>query len=416
MKNKEDAEGGKYDLAWILLPRENLTTLVFRFQHHYRVYARQSSVPSGAGPGSALETKVIGKTFKVDLSKGYYASGSSITLMYEPNRDDPVRKLGDIYMRGSNTERVRLPWEDSGATTQDIVPPQPEFSALEVYAASSSGKPVFGEHGEYDKHVARALREQLGSDDLKTQLSARRVLVQNGGRSFKFVTDSLNALSENEYDRDLLIHNLAKAVEEIEAQGAPAPAEINIKLGAVFYDAHDYESSASYFDKATSQPLDNWGLYSSRGFAYLQTGQFQKAIDSFKAYLTKVPPYFAQAVTYADIGLCYERLGRYDDAEASYRKALKIDPTSPYAYNALAYMLVGRGERLTEALSLVEHALQLDAKNPHFKDTKGWILYKLGKPLDGLVLVKEARGAEPDNVEIQNHFSQLQAVVNPSAK
>jgi len=184
----------------------------------------------------------------------------------------------------------------------------------------------------------------------------------------------------------------------------------------VFYDAHDYESSASYFDKATSQPLDNWGLYSSRGFAYLQTGQFQKAIDSFKAYLTKVPPYFAQAVTYADIGLCYERLGRYDDAEASYRKALKIDPTSPYAYNALAYMLVGRGERLTEALSLVEHALQLDAKNPHFKDTKGWILYKLGKPLDGLVLVKEARGAEPDNVEIQNHFSQLQAVVNPSAK
>jgi tetratricopeptide (TPR) repeat protein len=417
VKNREDAsEEGKYDLAWILLPRENLTTLVFRFQHHYRVYARQVPVPSGTRPSGAFETKVIGKTFKVDLSKSYYTPGSSITLTYEPNRDDPVRKLGDIYLRGPNTERVKLPWEDGGAITQDIVPSPTVFSALKVYAASSGGKPVFGEHGEYDKHTARELREQLGSDDLKTQLSARRVLVQNGTRSFRFISDSLNALSENGDDHDLLIHNLAKAAEDIEAQGAPVPADINVRLGALFYDAHDYESSAHYFDKATDLPIDSWGLYFPRGYAYFQTGQFQKAIDSYKAYLAKVPPYFSQALAYTDIGICYERMGRYDDAEASYRKAMQIDPAYPNSYNALSFMLADRGERLTEALSLVEHALRLDAKDPHFKDTKGWVLYKLGDPQDGLALIKEARGAEPSDAAIQNHFSQLQSLVNPPAK
>jgi predicted Zn-dependent protease len=58
----------------------------------------------------------------------------------------------------------------------------------------------------------------------------------------------------------------------------------------------------------------------------------------------------------------------------------------------------------------------LDAKDPHFKDTKGWVLYKLGDPQDGLALIKEARGAEPSDAAIQNHFSQLQSLVNPPAK
>jgi tetratricopeptide (TPR) repeat protein len=409
-KNEGASEQGKYDLAWILLPREHITTLVFRFQHHYRVYASQPPVPSGVGPGSALESKVIGKTFKVDLSS-HYLQGTSITLLYEQNRDDPVRKLGDIYMRGPSNERVRIPWEDIAANGRDIAPRWQWLSALSVYAAS--GKFVFGEHGEYDIHTARALREQLGSDDLKTQVSARRVLVQNGKRSFKFIVDSLNESSETGYDRDLLIHNLANATDEIEAQGSPAPPDIYLKLATLFCDARDYESSARYFDKVSGQTFDKPEVYFKRGYAYSQTGQFQRAIDSFNTYLTKTPVPSSQALTYADIGWCYKSMDRYDDAEASYRKAMLTDPTFPYGYNNLAYMLAERGERLTEALSLADRALRLDAKNPHFKDTKGWVLYKLGKPQDGLALVKEAHDAEPYNAKIQEHFSQLQALVKP---
>lgn len=416
VKNKDaTSKDGRYDLAWILLPHESLKTLVFRFQHHYVAYANQSSAPdpSGIAPTGGVETRVISKDFKVDLSKIRYAPGATITLLYQANADDPVRRLGDLYLRQESGDLVELPWESAYTGPADL----PGFSAAEtVYAASPDKASVFGEKGEYDPYTARVLREQLGSGDLKTQLDARRVVVQGGKRSFRFIAESLSAPVDPTYDRNLLIHNLASATAEIEAQGIPAPPDLELTLADSLYKAGDYESAARCFDKVAGQPLGNRDRYYRRGYAYSRTGQYEKAVDSYRTYLTKITSPSAQAATYNAIGLAYRRMGRYDEAETNYRKAMQVYPNYRWSYNNLAYILAERGERLPEALSLANRAMQLDPKNSDFKDTKGWVLYKMGKPQEALPLVKEAHDVDPYNPEIQKHLVQLQVSVTQSKR
>lgn len=61
--------------------------------------------------------------------------------------------------------------------------------------------------------------------------------------------------------------------------------------------------------------------------------------------------------------------------------------------NFLAYCLAQKGERLDEALRLVDSALKSEPKSAAFLDTKGWVLLKMGR-------VKEARGVLKDAVDL----------------
>lgn len=58
--------------------------------------------------------------------------------------------------------------------------------------------------------------------------------------------------------------------------------------------------------------------------------------------------------------------------------------------NFLAYCLAQKGDRLTEALTLVESALKTDPKSAAFLDTKGWVLLKMGKVEESRAVLKDA--------------------------
>ncbi len=61
--------------------------------------------------------------------------------------------------------------------------------------------------------------------------------------------------------------------------------------------------------------------------------------------------------------------------------------------NFLAYCLAQKGDRLNEALTLVDEALKSEPKSAAFLDTKGWVLVKMGK-------VEEARDVLKDALDI----------------
>ena len=53
-------------------------------------------------------------------------------------------------------------------------------------------------------------------------------------------------------------------------------------------------------------------------------------------------------------GEFYERQKMYDQAEAEFRKALAIDPQNAAVLNYLGYMLADQGEKLPEALKMIQ--------------------------------------------------------------
>ena len=78
-------------------------------------------------------------------------------------------------------------------------------------------------------------------------------------------------------------------------------------------------------------------------------------------------------------GTLFDRQKMYDQAEASFRKALAIDPQNSMALNYLGYMLVDHDQKLDEALAMIQKAVELDPQNYAYLDSLGWAYFKLGK-------------------------------------
>jgi tetratricopeptide (TPR) repeat protein len=78
-------------------------------------------------------------------------------------------------------------------------------------------------------------------------------------------------------------------------------------------------------------------------------------------------------------GALYEQQSKHAEAEQSFRKALDFDKNNPAVLNYLGYMLADRGQKLEEALAMIQQAVDADPINGAFLDSLGWAYYKMDK-------------------------------------
>jgi tetratricopeptide (TPR) repeat protein len=97
----------------------------------------------------------------------------------------------------------------------------------------------------------------------------------------------------------------------------------------------------------------------------------------------------------------------FEGAERSLRDILQRDPGDATALNYLGYMLAERGQRLDEAVDLVQRALELEPGNPSFLDSLGWAFYRQGKLDRADPPLSEAASKMPNNSVIQDHLGDL---------
>lgn len=71
--------------------------------------------------------------------------------------------------------------------------------------------------------------------------------------------------------------------------------------------------------------------------------------------------------------------GDFTGARDAYRNVLKLDPNHEQALNDLAWILAGELDDLDGAIRLADQAIKLYARNPHLLDTRGVVLWKLGR-------------------------------------
>jgi tetratricopeptide (TPR) repeat protein len=163
-----------------------------------------------------------------------------------------------------------------------------------------------------------------------------------------------------------------------------------------------FEGRALLFDKKfpdaanlleQSVRIDAGGAYgyNALGIAYLEQGQYGKAIPAFRDAFRRAPRWsyplhnealahieegdYASAIrlyqqamrltpTYGylpyNLGLVYQRLNRRKDAEVSYRKAIALGPNSAEPYNALGTLKASEG-KTAEAEKLYRDALTHNA-------------------------------------------------------
>ena len=80
-----------------------------------------------------------------------------------------------------------------------------------------------------------------------------------------------------------------------------------------------------------------------------------------------------------DLAYCLEQDGDVEGAVTTARGALSESPDSPTILNFLGYLLADHDRDLHEAQGLIDRAVMQEPDNGAFVDSKGWVLYRLGK-------------------------------------
>ncbi len=103
-------------------------------------------------------------------------------------------------------------------------------------------------------------------------------------------------------------------------------------------------------------------------------------------------------------GVAYERAGRWPEAERDLQAALKLRPDEPELLNYLGYSWIDRGERLAEALGMVERAVAANPQSGAMIDSLGWAHYRLGDYKKAVELLEQAVELEAGDPDVNNHL------------
>ncbi len=125
---------------------------------------------------------------------------------------------------------------------------------------------------------------------------------------------------------------------------------------------------------------------------------------AFLAKMLEVQP--DQPELLYETALTAEKLGYVEVMERHLRRLIAIKPDSAQAYNALGYSLADRNLRLDEAGQLIDKALSLTPDDPFILDSKGWVLFRQGKPAAALEALQKAYAQKPD-AEIAAHIGEV---------
>ena len=106
-------------------------------------------------------------------------------------------------------------------------------------------------------------------------------------------------------------------------------------------------------------------------------------------------------------GITHERLQEWDKAESDFRNALTINPDQANVLNYLGYSLIDRGEKLDEAMTMIEKAVSLQPESGHIVDSLAWGLFKLGKYETAIPHMEKAAELMPVDPIVTDHLGDL---------
>ncbi len=107
-------------------------------------------------------------------------------------------------------------------------------------------------------------------------------------------------------------------------------------------------------------------------------------------------------------GAEYEKIKNYDKASEAFELLLTINPQHHPTLNYFGYMLADRGERLTEALDMIERALKSEPESGAYLDSYAWVLYKLGRYQEALIQIQKAVSKTNNDPVVIEHLGDIE--------
>ena len=163
-----------------------------------------------------------------------------------------------------------------------------------------------------------------------------------------------------------------------------------IELGWAYHKTGKYKKEKKLYKKADRDFPDNSALIWQEILLSLTEGDTITANNYIEKYrtLTRARSWPEANIAY-NIGEIYNEAGLLDKAEKYFRQELSLAPDNPACMWNLAWFLIDKDRNLDEGMELIDKALKVSPNNFYFLDCKGWGLYKHGKNIEALKLLKK---------------------------
>ncbi|MCX8106198.1 MAG: tetratricopeptide repeat protein [Ignavibacterium album] len=234
----------------------------------------------------------------------------------------------------------------------------------------------------------------------------RQIFTQlDSDSSYWAVKIVLGALAIEEGNDSLAIENFKYVTEN-----ANWNVDAWIRLGALYFDNKKYEEAEKILSQAIQSFPDNYAINFILGISLAQQSKNEEAetflkkavslnpndVNTLSAYAYTLNQlkkddlaiyYLNQALAIepndvnviGTLALIYNAQKIFEKSDSLYERALELKPDDPLINNNYAYSLSTRGIKLERALKMVNLSLDKDSLNTAYLDTKGWILYQLGR-------------------------------------
>jgi tetratricopeptide (TPR) repeat protein len=195
-----------------------------------------------------------------------------------------------------------------------------------------------------------------------------------------------------------------KLLEVAAGKKSPPDASVLYMLAQADRQLKQFDAAAATVQQLkSSYPDDPRAAYLSAQLLQ-DKGRTGEAIAAFEELIKRAPQ--NEGLVYEYAGLL-EKAGRLPDAERVLREQLSKDPLDANALNSLGYLLADHGQKLDEAVDLVQRALKVEPGNPSFLDSLGWAYFQQGKVDLADPPLTEAAGQLPSSSTVQEHLGDL---------
>jgi tetratricopeptide (TPR) repeat protein len=140
------------------------------------------------------------------------------------------------------------------------------------------------------------------------------------------------------------------------------------------------------------------------GNAYKSLGRYKEAFASYKEALRIDPNYFT---VHRNLGWAYEELGRYQEAIASYKEALRIKPDYASAQNGLGNTY-NKLAQYKEAIASYKEVLRINPNYFAAHQGLGNAYAELGQNKEAIASYKEALSISPKSTTVRNLLNNLE--------
>ena len=163
------------------------------------------------------------------------------------------------------------------------------------------------------------------------------------------------------------------------------------KEGIASVESGDFDTALTLFEEAKNKGEDPVYLNRGIGLAYMGQNNYAEAIDAFKEALAadgSIPGDVDYDINYY-IGVCYYKLGQYEDAKARFDAVIDLKPKAVDAYVERGTVLLAMGNK-DEAQTDFDKAVELSPKDYGLSIDIYCILREAGYETEGNAFLQSA--------------------------